>query len=205
MLHGKLAFTLQQGSFNFDTVFNSYCLRLTPEIQPLVAATGKNTMKHTLPVNSKPRPDPFGCQKKLYCHYTSNPGLDIISLDLVAMLPWARSTFGLCLMTLPPAVRAALHTLWFSSCIFHVLRDPSKNTHPCTPDLNFPKFGFIIEMKELNLCGSVEVWEVHETRNVNVHAATMRPATKSTDLCKHLNTQLPPATPAVDWSPFPFT
>lgn len=51
-------------------------------------------------------------------------------------------------------------------------------------------------MKELNLHGGAEVSEVHGTKKVNIHTATLRPATKPTDPCKHLNTQLTPAMPA---------
>jgi len=118
-------------------------------------------MKNTVPDSSSPRRDPL-CS---HSHYTLNPALDSVSLDLVAVLPGAHRTFG------PSLIKPSQELLGLL-CI-HCVSPPAFSTCsrilfkisiPVHQNPYFPKSILIIEMKELNLHVGVEILEVHRTK-----------------------------------------
>lgn len=139
-------------------------------------------MKHTLPDSSSPRREHLGSQDS---YIVITPWiLDSLSLDLVAVLPWACRTLGPSLVTPshqlsePPCIHCA--SLAFSTCSrilytkFLFLQVHVHNRNERTKSkLGCKSFG--------------SSWN----KKVNVHSATVRPATKpwthsNTSMCHHL-------------------
>lgn len=130
-------------------------------------------MKYTLPDSSSPRRDPLGSQDSYIVITPQIPNSTALVWIWLPCCLWACRTLG------PPLIKPS-HQLSGLPCI-HCVSPPAFSTcsrivfkiQKSTPNPYFPKFIFIIEMKELNLHGGMEVSEVHGTKKVNIHTAIM--------------------------------
>lgn len=153
-------------------------------------------MKHTLPDSSSPRRD-LGFQDSYIVITPQIP--DLPGLVWIWLPCYLGHAGPLVLQSLNPPTSCQgcpAYTVFLLLCSPRGQRSYLKYPFLYTKSL-FPQIYFHYRNERTKSTSVCESFGISWNKKVNIHTATVRPATKFMDPCKHLNTQLPPAMPAV--------